>query len=62
MEGSDTSSASLQNVVLCLVVFPEAQKKAREEIDRVVGEDRVPTWDDIPNLPYTMALIDEVPI
>ncbi|KII83911.1 hypothetical protein PLICRDRAFT_118622 [Plicaturopsis crispa FD-325 SS-3] len=60
LEGSDTSSATLQGVVLALVAFPEAQKKCREEIDRVVGSDRAPTHDDFPNLPYTAAFIEEV--
>lgn len=60
LEGSDTSSATLQSAVLVLACYPEAQKKAQEEIDRVVGSDRAPEWDDIPNLPYTQAVIQEV--
>ncbi|KIJ12423.1 hypothetical protein PAXINDRAFT_137082 [Paxillus involutus ATCC 200175] len=59
IQGSDTSSATLQNLVLCLVAFPEAQRKAREEIDRVIGQDRTPTLGDIQDLPYTRALIEE---
>jgi cytochrome P450 len=58
----DTSSAALQVVVLALVNFPDAQRKAQEEMDRVVGSDRVPTWSDIPNLPYTMAFLEEVSV
>ncbi|KAF8649401.1 hypothetical protein AX16_005842 [Volvariella volvacea WC 439] len=60
LEGSDTSSATLQYIVMCLVAYPEKQKKAQEEVDRVVGSQRAPTWDDIPNLPYVRALIEEV--
>lgn len=60
IEGSDTSSASLQNAVLILTRFPHVQVKARAEIDRVIGGDRVPAWEDLPNLPYTMAVIEEV--
>ncbi|KAF8520307.1 cytochrome P450 [Gautieria morchelliformis] len=59
LAGMDTSSAALQVVILSLVNFPDAQKKAQEEIDRVVGSDRVPTWRDIPDLPYTMAFLEE---
>jgi len=59
LEGSDTSSATLQGVVLALVSFPECQRKLHEEIDRVVGSDRAPTWEDIPNLPYLLAFIEE---
>ncbi|KAF8649385.1 hypothetical protein AX16_005826 [Volvariella volvacea WC 439] len=60
LEGSDTTSATLQGIALCLVSFPEAQKKIRAEIDRVVGNQRTPRWDDIPNLPYLNAFIEEV--
>jgi hypothetical protein len=60
IEGSDTSSVTLQIAVLALVAFPDAQRKAREEIDRVVGTERAPTWSDIPSLPYTMAFLEEV--
>ncbi|KAF9456359.1 cytochrome P450 [Collybia nuda] len=59
IQGSDTSSAAMQNLLLCLVAFPDAQAKAREEIDKVVGSERAPRWDDLVNLPYTMALVEE---
>ncbi|KAF8882390.1 cytochrome P450 [Infundibulicybe gibba] len=59
LEGSDTCSASLQNAVFALTIFPDVLKKAREEIDRVVGADRIPEWEDLPKLPYIMAFIDE---
>lgn len=35
------------------------QKKAREEIDRVFTSDRLPTYEDLVNLPYCEALIKE---
>lgn len=38
---------------------PHAQLKAQEEVDRVVGTDRLPTWDDIPNLPYLNLVLQE---
>lgn len=60
LEGSDTSSAVLQGLILLLIAYPEVQAKAQEEIDKVVGQDSPPTWDDIENLPYLKALIEEV--
>ena len=30
------------------------------ELDRVVGSERMPTWDDEPSLPYVRSLIKEV--
>ena len=39
---------------------PQVQARAQEEIDRVVGNDRLPSWDDRSNLPYIDALVKEV--
>ena len=43
-----------------MTLNPEVQKKAQEEIFRVVGEDRLPGFADRDNLPYVGALIKEV--
>lgn len=40
--------------------WPEAQKNAQGEIDRVIGPDRIPVVQDIDDLPYVQALIKEV--
>lgn len=40
--------------------WPEAQKNAQGEIDRVIGPDRTPAVQDIDDLPYIQALIKEV--
>lgn len=40
--------------------YPEIQKKAQDELDRVVGRDRLPTVEDEKNLPYCHAIIKEV--
>ncbi|CAH2035574.1 unnamed protein product, partial [Iphiclides podalirius] len=37
----------------------EVQRKAQEEIDRVVGRNRMPTLDDRPNMPYNEAVVLE---
>ena len=50
--GSDTSSSFIQSIILMLVAFPEVQRKAQEEVDRVIGPDRTPTFEDWANLPY----------
>ena len=39
---------------------PAAQTKAQEEIDRVIGTDRLPTFDDESKLPFVSALAKEV--
>lgn len=43
-----------------MVLFPEAQRKAQEELDGVLGQDRLPLFSDRPNLPYLDALHKEV--
>ncbi|KAG8912689.1 hypothetical protein FRC00_003985 [Tulasnella sp. 408] len=57
--GSDTTSSFLQSLILALVTHPEVQKKAQEEIDRVIGNDRAPVLGDIEHLPYCQAIILE---
>ena len=43
-----------------MTLFPEVQRKAQAEIDAVVGNDRLPSFTDRPNLPYCDAIIKEV--
>jgi hypothetical protein len=43
-----------------MAVYPEKQAKAQAEIDKVVGNDRLPQVSDRESLPYTMALMKEV--
>jgi cytochrome P450 family 619 len=60
MEGaSDTSAAILLAGIQGLAKWPETQSKAQEEIDRVVGPDRLPTWEDFDRLPYVSAVVKE---
>ena len=57
--GSDTTAATLVGFVQAMVVFPEVQKKAQEEIDRVVGPDRLPTMEDEMSLQYIRGCVKE---
>ncbi|KAJ7640502.1 cytochrome P450 [Mycena polygramma] len=57
--GSETTAAYLHSLILALVAYPDAQRKAHDEIDRVVGEDRMPTLDDIEQMPFIRAMILE---
>lgn len=43
-----------------MTVFPDVQRKAQEEIDRVVGQNRLPNIADRENLPYVEAVVNEV--
>ncbi|KAF4580837.1 hypothetical protein GQ602_006974 [Ophiocordyceps camponoti-floridani] len=57
--GSDTLVTTIQSVVLALVMFPEVQRKAHDEIDRVVGSKRLPGLEDRKNMPYIEAVAKE---
>ncbi|KAG9693583.1 putative cytochrome P450, partial [Aureobasidium melanogenum] len=57
--GSDTTASTLYAFVQAMLLFPAVQKKAQEEIDRVVGKDRLPTMEDEPNLQYIRGCVKE---
>ncbi|KAK7571915.1 hypothetical protein V9T40_014387 [Parthenolecanium corni] len=59
MAGSETTSKSLGFGFLYMLLYPEVQRKAQEEIDRVIGRERTPTLNDRPNMPYIEALVLE---
>lgn len=44
---------------LAMNAFPEVQKKAQQELDRVIGSGRLPVCADRDNLPYIMAVMKE---
>ncbi|KAH7305281.1 cytochrome P450 [Stachybotrys elegans] len=56
---ADTTAITLTAFTLAMVLNPEVQSKAQEEIDRVVGTDRLPNFEDRDELPYVNALIKE---
>lgn len=58
--GSDTTTMALEIFTLAAVLYPDVVRKAQEEIDSVVGANRLPKFDDQPNLPYVMAILKEV--
>ncbi|KAK8926090.1 Cytochrome P450 98A2 [Platanthera zijinensis] len=57
--GMDTTVISVEWAMAELVKNPRVQKKAQEELDRVIGTDRVMTESDFPNLPYLQCVVKE---
>jgi len=43
-----------------MTISPDVQRRAQEELDRVVGNDRLPDFNDRPHLPYVDAIYHEV--
>jgi hypothetical protein len=56
--GSITIAGPLKFFLMTMMLHPEWQKKAQEEIDRVCG-DRMPTLADFPDLPTVRACMKE---
>lgn len=57
--GTDTSASVLANFFLCMSLYPEVQKKAQEEVDRVTGGTRLPDFEDRAALTYISAVLLE---
>ncbi|QRV85553.1 cytochrome P450 family protein [Ceratobasidium sp. AG-Ba] len=57
---TDTTTQTLLTLIQAMLLFPEVQKKAQEEIDSVVGLDRLPSFDDKPKLEYLERLTNEL--
>uniref|UniRef100_A0A8H8CKD5 Cytochrome P450 n=1 Tax=Psilocybe cubensis TaxID=181762 RepID=A0A8H8CKD5_PSICU len=58
--GSDTTASLTYTFVYLMTVHPSIQRKAQEEIDRVVGSSRLPALADRKALPYVEAVYREV--
>ncbi|CAA7266208.1 unnamed protein product [Cyclocybe aegerita] len=57
--GIETTSGTSTSFVLAMLHFPEVQTKAQVELDAVVGQDRMPEYEDQSSLPYIRAVINE---
>ncbi|KUJ15017.1 cytochrome P450 [Mollisia scopiformis] len=58
--GQDTSLATLSMFVLNMTEHPEVQRKGWEEIESVIGKERLPTFADRDKLPYVDCIMQEV--
>ncbi|KAF8553151.1 cytochrome P450, partial [Imleria badia] len=57
--GADTSAVVTTNMIMAAACYPEAQKRVQDELDAVIGKDRMPTWEDSESLPQVHAYILE---
>ncbi|KAJ5750727.1 cytochrome P450 oxidoreductase OrdA-like protein [Penicillium manginii] len=58
--GADTTVGTVSSFFLAMALFPDVQRKAQQELDAVLGENRLPQCKDRENLPYIDALVKEV--
>jgi cytochrome P450 len=58
--GAGTTAGAMQSFVQAMCHYPEWQTKLNEELERVVGPDRIPTFADVARLPLVRAVMKEV--
>lgn len=56
----DTTSSVLAWFMLFMILNEDVQENVQREMDKVIGRDRSPSWNDAQNLPYLQATICEV--
>jgi cytochrome P450 len=59
--GSDTSRASIGQIIAGAATYPDWVSRARKELDEVCGSntERLPGWEDRDKLPYITAVVKE---
>jgi len=58
--GTETTANIFIEFILAMVKYPHVYKKAQEEIDRVIGSEKLPDFDDRESLPYLNCVIKEL--
>ncbi|KAJ7915145.1 cytochrome P450 [Mycena leptocephala] len=58
--GESTTWSALSVFMLAMVLHPECQVKAQEELDRVLGGARLPEFEDRSSLPYVECVYHEI--
>ncbi|KXX76226.1 Cytochrome P450 2U1 [Madurella mycetomatis] len=58
--GSQTIIDVLSWWLMAMILYPQSQERAHEEIDSVVAKGRLPTFEDCERMPYMQAMVREV--
>jgi len=59
LAGIETTNTAMEWVVLQLARHPDVQARVAAELDATIGRERAPAIDDIPQLPYLGAVLEE---
>lgn len=51
---------SLRAFFLAMAMYPDVQRQAQAELDRIIGRTRLPDFDDRDSLPYINAVVKEL--
>lgn len=57
--GAETTSGVLSWWLQAMLLNPDAQRRAHQEMDRIIGRERVPTFDDLPRLTFLRATVSQ---
>ncbi|RXW13333.1 hypothetical protein EST38_g12520 [Candolleomyces aberdarensis] len=57
--GAETIASTMGTFFLAMLCYPEVQEKAFAELERVLGPNRLPTFEDKGKLPYITAIMKE---
>ncbi|KAG1752766.1 cytochrome P450 [Suillus occidentalis] len=57
--GADTTAVGITTAIMAAACHPLAQEKVHEELDMIVGSDRVPSFKDLSSLPQLHAFLLE---
>ncbi|KAJ7582535.1 cytochrome P450 [Mycena floridula] len=60
LAGSGTTKSTMLVFLLAMILHPECQRRCQEELDAVVGHDRLPDFNDRESLPYLECVLHEV--
>ncbi|KAK7678448.1 hypothetical protein QCA50_018508 [Cerrena zonata] len=56
---ADTTTSAGQSFLIAMSLYPDVQRKGQDELDRVVGPNRLPEFDDYDDLVYIRAIVLE---
>ncbi|KAL0064863.1 hypothetical protein AAF712_008116, partial [Marasmius tenuissimus] len=56
----DTTICGLTTFILAMVLHPKVYNKVQEEMDRVIGKDAIPSYNDRESLPYFECVLKEI--
>ncbi|KAM9323971.1 cytochrome P450 2F2-like [Gastrophryne carolinensis] len=60
LAATETITTTLRHALLICLKYPDIEAKLREEVDRVIGRDRMPNMEDRLNMPFMQAVMYEV--
>ena len=60
ISGMETTSTTIEWILHFLASNPSSQKKLQSEVDQIVGQSRLPSLVDRPQMPYAEAIITEI--